>query len=432
MRRSAALLVVVAAVVGCHSSSSSPAGPGASASSSAPLSVPREGPARFSRPIAAAHPPSGGTIVAGLVVPRSVIAVTAIAADGATRWSRDLISGVTWSANATLNVLSSKTGAVVVWRGLRGGQETTVGAKVDIDGKVDGEPFPVGAAACATEGELVWVDRGPKGTWVVRTQAFGSTAPALALTLPEDRDPSVLCGLHRVFALADGEDDVMLSVWGPGARTTPLKILQDTDFRGDEERGHEVYAVGDGIGVVRIGSAGSVAVREMAADRPSAWRRFGRKLTDKDDLALVDADARTALVAFTRDTNAAGGDVTGASSVEAFAWERGGTRDVSYQLAPPDGAHVRGPFWSGAVAGGVVVGWAERSARLDAGGAPILGLAYRVVSIDALGEPHRIDRPADELVDAGCDDTRCYAVALARAAGEDGSQPEVAQVLSYP
>ena len=428
--RTLAALVVVAALVGCHSSSSPSAAPGASASApAAPSSAPREGPARFSRPIAAAHAPGGGTFVAGLVVPRGAVAVTALAADGTTRWTRDVISGVTWSANATLNVLASKTGAVVVWRGPRGGQEPTLGAKVDNDGKVDGEPFPVGAAACATEGDLAWIDRGSRGLWLVRTQPFASASPVLALTLPEDRDPSLLCGLHRVFALADGEDDVLLSAWGAGARTTPVKIVQDTDFRGDEERGHEVYAAGDAIGVVRIGLAGSVASREMAADRPSPWRRFGRKLTDKDDVTLVDADAHTALLVFTRDAST---DVQAASSVEALAWERGGTRDASYTLAAPDASRVRGPFWSGAVKGGVVVGWAERSARLDPGGAPILGLAYRVVSIDALGEPQRIDRPADELVDASCDDTRCYAVALARAPGEDGGQPEVAQVLAYP
>jgi hypothetical protein len=432
MVRSSAALLVVAAVVGCHPSRSQPGGPVASGSAAPLAATPREAPARFSRPIAAAHTSAGGTFVAGLVVPRGTVALTALAADGATRWSRDVIPGVTWSANATLNVLGTKTGAIVVWRGLRGGQDVTLAAKVDADGKVDGEPFAVGAAACATEAELAWIERGPKGSWVVKTQPFGGVASLQALTLPEDRDPSVLCGQHRVFAFADGEDDVMLSTWGPGARATPLRIIADTDFRGDEERGHEVYAVGDVLGVVRMGSAGSVATREVGADRPSAWRRFGRKLTEKDDLTLVDADAHTALMAFSREAAAAGADAPGALSVEAFAWERDGAREASYTIAPPDGAVVRGPFWSGAVTGGVVVAWAERPARVDAGGAPIVALAYRVVSVDALGEPHRIDRPADELVDAGCDDTRCYAVALARAAGEDGGQPEVAQVLAYP
>ena len=79
-----------------------------------------------------------------------------------------------------------------------------------------------------------------------------------------------------------------------------------------------------------------------------------------------------------------------------------------------------------------MVAWAERSVGNDAGEAPIDGLAYRVVSMDTPGELVRIARAADELVDAGCDEVHCYAVALARATGEDGGQPEVAEVLRYP
>jgi len=59
-------------------------------------------------------------------------------------------------------------------------------------------------------------------------------------------------------------------------------------------------------------------------------------------------------------------------------------------------------------------------------------MAYRVVSVDAVGDLHRLEQPADELVDAGCDDAHCYAVRARAAAGEDGGQPEVAAVLAYP
>jgi hypothetical protein len=59
-------------------------------------------------------------------------------------------------------------------------------------------------------------------------------------------------------------------------------------------------------------------------------------------------------------------------------------------------------------------------------------MAYRVVSGETVGELKRVALAADELVDAGCDDARCYAVALERKAGEDGGQPEVAEVVAYP
>jgi hypothetical protein len=432
MRRFAAVLAVVGAFAGtaCHSKSR-PAGP--DANRTAATIVSRGGPvspARFSRPLAAIRAPGSVTLIAGLVVPSSAIALTALGADGATRWTHDVITGVLWSANATLSVLPSKGGAIVVWRGLRGGQEVTVAVGVSLDGKMDGEPYPVGAAACVTDTDLAWVDHGPKGTWLVWTRAFGAATSVVDLTLPEDRDPAMLCGTRTVFALGAGDDDVTLSTVGATPHATPLRVQKDADFRGDEERGHEVYAVGDALGIVRFGLSGSVATREVVGRELAAWRRFGKKLALGDDLALVDADVRNAVLVYTHDP-AAGSD-DGGSTVEAFVWERSGTREASQTIAPADASRVRGPFWSGAVPGGIVVGWAERGAHADAGHAPILGMAYRVVSVDAVGDLHRLEQPADELVDAGCDDARCYAVALARAAGEDGGQPEVAAVLAYP
>jgi len=430
MRRPAAVLAVLA-ITGCHSTKSPPApvdaGPNTATVASHGGAIP---PARFSRPIAAVREPGSLTLIAGLVVPTSAIAVTALAADGSTRWTRDAITGVTWSANATLNVLASPNGAIVVWRGLRSGQEVTVASEVSLDGKVAGDPYPVGAAACATTTSLAWVDHGPKGTWLVKTRPFASPEAAVGLTLPEDRDPALLCGAHNVFALGDGDDDVVLNVLTAPAHPVRVRVLVDSEFKGDEERGHEAYAVGDDLGFVRFGLAGSVAAREVASGQASPWRRFGQKLAEGDDVVLVDADARAAVVAFTHEPGAS--DDTGGSTVEALAWERAGTKSVSYRLAPADAAHARGPFWSGAVPGGVVIGWAERSARADGGRAPIVGMAYRVVSVETLGEIHRIERAADELVDAGCDETRCYTVALARSQGEDGGQPEVAAVLAYP
>jgi hypothetical protein len=426
-------LFVACAVTDCHApprllaSSDAGASPLPSAAKPAVAAVT---PARLSRPIAAAAAPPGVTFVAGLDAARGVVVVTLIGVDGATRWTTDLLPGVAWSANATLTVMRSLDGAIVVWRGPHPREETTLGVAIGADGKAQGEPFVVGAAPCATDTELAWLDHGPKGSWRVQTR--GS---ATVFSLPEDREPVLYCGAHRVFALGDGDDDVTLQTWPPGAHAHAHakldRLIEDIDFRGDEERSHELYAVGDVLGVVRLGAGGSVASREVSGDHRSAWRRLGRKLTDGDDVVVVDADATLATLAFTRDA-AAPGEVSGGSSVEAFAWERAGTREVAYQVAPPEAGRVRGPFWSGAVTGGVVIGWPERPEKTSAADAPILGMSYRVVSLDALGEPHRVERPSDELVDAGCDDVRCYAVALARAPGEDGGQPELVEVLRYP
>jgi len=431
MRRPAALLVTIIAI-GCQSNKTQPSqGDTAPPAASSP---PRSGvaPARFSSPIAAAHSASGVTFVAGLVVPRGVIALTALGPDGTTRWTHDVITGVVWSANATLNVVPTKTaGAVVIWRGSRGGQDVTVARTVVADGTSAQEPFVVGSAACGTDHELAWIDHGAAGTWVVKTLPFGGSTPAVALTLSEDRDPAVFCGGARVFALGDGEDDVTLTSWAAGVASRSQRVVVDREFHGDDERGHELYSVGDALGIVRVGASGTIASREVSGEHLTPWRRLSRKLQEADDVTLVDADAHTAVLAFTHDASGAG-DVTGVSSVEAVAWDRTGTHEASYSLAPADGTRVRGPFWSGAVKGGIAVAWVERSVRTGARDAPIVGITYRVVAMDSLGESHSIDRPADEVVDAGCDDVHCYAVALARAAGEDGGQPEVTEVLAYP
>lgn len=39
---------------------------------------------------------------------------------------------------------------------------------------------------------------------------------------------------------------------------------------------------------------------------------------------------------------------------------------------------------------------------------------------------------ADALVDAGCDDTGCFAAALARGPDDDGGRPEAILAIRYP
>lgn len=419
-----------ALLFGCHSSKTGSATADAAPRTVVPPSSAASPAARFSRPIAAARSTAGDTLVAGLVVADAAIAVTALAPDGTTRWTRPLITGVAWGANSALSVLTSGDRAVVVWRGAREGQQVTVAATIMADGTAASDPFPVGPAACTTSSDLAWIEHGTKGTWVVKTRALSGRVAKPALTLPEDREPALLCTPHAVLAFGDGDDDVTLSTTADAVAARPVRVIQDAEFRGDDERGHEVYAVSDVVGLVRIGLSGSVATREVRERHPGPWRRFGRKLGEADDLTLVDADATQALLAFTHDTG--GPEGGGRTSLEGFLWERGGTREESVQLAPPDGTYERGPFWSGAVPVGIVVAWALRGVRADAGQAPVLGLAYRTVSLGALGDLHRIARPADDLVDAGCDDSRCYAVALTRAANEDGGQPEALAVLAYP
>lgn len=387
------------------------------------------GPGRFSRPIAAARGRDDLTFVAGLVASRGAIAVTAMAQDGTTRWTHDVISGVAWSSNAALNLAPTPAGGVIVWRGLSGGRDVTLGAAFNATGQSAGDPFPVGAAACATDDQLLWIERGPNGTSLLRSHALAASAQVTALTLPDGRDPALLCGQHRGFVLGDGERDMTLQVVGVGAPSS-TRIMADAEFGADEERGHETYTVADTLGLVRFGASGGVAVREASSGRAVPWRRLGHKLADGDDVTLVDADAHSALVVFTRDM--AVGDAAANTAVEALVWDCAAGHDATYELAKADSTRDRAPFWSGAVDGGIVVGWAERAAGPTTGQAPVLGMSYVLVASAGAGEVHHVDRSADDMVDAGCDPSHCYAVALVRQRGEDGGSPETVDVIRYP
>jgi hypothetical protein len=67
--------------------------------------------------------------------------------------------------------------------------------------------------------------------------------------------------------------------------------------------------------------------------------------------------------------------------------------------------------------------------------APVSGFAYRTLDAPpapSQGAVRRVDLAADDLVPAGCDRSRCYAVALVRPPGADGMQPEAVRVIPYP
>ena len=77
-----------------------------------------------------------------------------------------------------------------------------------------------------------------------------------------------------------------------------------------------------------------------------------------------------------------------------------------------------------------MVAWAERASRPEKSSAPVTGLAYRALEEGATTV--RIAQTADAIADAGCDESRCYAVALVREPGSDGMKPEAMKILAYP
>ncbi len=394
----------------------------------------------FSAPIAATRTVHS-SVVAGLVAAQHLIRLVGFRA-GLPSWTTDVIAGAKWSAGAELGLQRATDGVSVVWRDGLGAAGAGTLALVGPHGELRGPPVEIGAATCTTADGLAWtepraVPPGPAHPVRVLARAWGEPAPHEILTLSPDRSPTLVCGTRSVFVLADGDDDLTVDVFVPGSASArrPTLVMRDTEFA-DEEREHEAFTVVDELEIVRVGVAGGVATRTVSGDRdPTPWRKLKHVLSEDDDLVVIDGQPRRSLLVFTRDTDTACPiPESGGQRVRAFDVDRAGGVDRLIELAAPDCQGQRGPFW---IPAGLpddrnpVVAWVERGAKAGDTVPPISGLAYRVVAPDGV-RAGRIPLAADALVDGDCDETGCFAAALAREPGSDGMTPGPIAVVPYP
>jgi hypothetical protein len=118
--------------------------------------------------------------------------------------------------------------------------------------------------------------------------------------------------------------------------------------------------------------------------------------------------------------------------VKALRIDRTTFEESTVELSAGACGREVGPFFTGTLGDAVSVAWVERVPVAGQPKAPVAGLAHRTVPASGPpGDLARVDQPADALVDAGCDGTRCYAVALARHTGMDAMVPGLARVLRY-
>ena len=383
----------------------------------------------LSAPIAAAHVAGGAVVVAGLDVPSKAIRVQRIDANERVVVDHVALGDVAWSADSDLKVHAHATeGAFVTWRGLRGGKLVRQLAVVGPDLAPKGEPMEIAAASCATR-EAVWFSDGARA---VARPWRGTTT---TVDLPKDKDASLLCGSSRAFALLEEEEKTSLLPLGGGG--SPITLLRENDFGDDEQRELAEYTVGGDVGIVRVGGSGAVAVREMHGAEAGPLHKLKTRIPKDDDVIAVDASAKVLAIVYTEDASstcppAAGrGDTVVATKVMALRVQRESFEESIVELSPGRCGHEVGPFFSGVLGEAVSVAWTERAGGAGKARAPIVGLAHTTLAPTGTPALRRIEQAADALVDAGCDGTRCYAVALARREGMDVMVPGFAKVLRY-
>jgi hypothetical protein len=301
-----------------------------------------------------------------------------------------------------------------------------------------GSVHDVSAASCATR-DALWFTDGRR----VHTRPW--TGRPARFDLPKDKDAILVCGVHRAFALLDEDDGTSLLTFGgaslasgDGGVSRPMQLLTESDFGEDDQRERPEYTVGDDVGVVRLGVSGAISLREVRDGTPGSLHKLRTVIPRDDDVVALDATPRVVVIVFSEDVSDAcakdGGTTAtvGSTRVKALRVDRTTFDESIVELSPGMCAREVGPFFTGAQGDSVSVAWVERVPLAGKSRAPIAALAHSLVPPSGPAPALlRVEQAADALVDAACDGTRCYAVALARRAGMDAMVPGLAKVTRY-
>jgi hypothetical protein len=341
-------------------------------------------------------------------------------------------------ADAELHAWPIGAGAVVVWRGPVGKKSGHLAVVLGQDGRVVDGPLDVGSLVCATDDGLAWSDGARNSGSRTHLRTYSSAgAPRDDVGPPTMEDFTLTCGAHTAYEVIEGDEGTATKVFAIGggiaaaaASTLPLLTVPPMALGKDEERDLFLWAEGDELGLVRVASGGDV---QAASIRQGALSLLGEKgrVTPEDDVVGVDADGKQVALVTTHDESDACPNGRGGSSVHALRLSKDGAAKASSVLLSPSacGRDV-GPFWTSTLGSSLFVTWAERASRPEKTSAPITGLAYRALRDDSV--TRRLAQAADGVADAGCDEARCYAVALVRPPGSDGMKPETMKLLTYP
>lgn len=421
-----ASLAALAGCRGCTKSESqehsSAPGTAAAVSASAPGAATGTG---LRAPIAAAHV-DGSVIVVGVDADGKAIRAVQLDAKSGVTASRVVLDDVGPSPDSELKLhVHPADGAFFTWRGLRHGKLVRELVRLDASLAPKGEPASVPGASCATR-EAAWFTDG------VRATSKGWANTASTIQLPKDADASLLCGASRAFAVLEHDDNTSVLALADGAK--PIEVLREKDFGDDEARDTSEYTVGDDVGFVRVGDSGSVAFREVHDNAVQPLHKLKTSIPKDDEPETVDASSDMLVVIHTRDDSAScssGDRNDAATKVLALRVRRDTLEESNVEIATGKCGTEIGPFFTGALGKSIAIAWPERARGAGKARAPIVALSHATLSATGTPKVERIEQAADVLVDAGCDGTHCYAVALTRPEGAEPTAPGTLKVLRY-
>jgi hypothetical protein len=390
----------------------------------------------WAAPIAATHVNDGAVVVAGVDLAAKAIRVRKIGEKDEILADRIVLEGVAPSTEADLKVVPAAGGAAITWRGLRQGKLVRELVVTRPDLTPIGSPVEVAAASCATRDALYWTDgkkvHARRWTEAAPSAADSSLGPASLFDLPKDKEAGLVCAAHRAFAVLEEEEATsllpfpLLSADASTSMPAAMSLLRDRDFGDDEQRERAEYTVDDDFGVVRLGNAGNLAIRELRAGALQPIRRLKTSIPHDDDVVAVDASPRGLVIVYTQEMSEACPSGAVATKVRAIRVDRTTWEESSVDLAPGACGREVGPFFTSAKGEGVVIAWVEHTSATGKARAPISGVAHVLVTASGAAPTlERIEEAAEALVDAGCDATHCYAAALVREAETNRSNVRV-------
>jgi hypothetical protein len=376
-------------------------------------------------PITAAHSGNGSVIVAGFDAVSKNVRVIRIDASDRVVDDHTVSGDDSGFSVGELRINAHDTeGAFLTWRGMRG--EKPVGWLVRLGPTLApvGETIPVPISSCATR-DAIWFTDGAEAT----SRSFSGAKSTVVL--PKDSDSGLLCGNDRAYALLGDEDRSAILPLGSGG--TPLDVYRDKDFS-DEEREVAEYTVGEDVGFVRVGASGALALRELRAGTLGPIRKLKTSIGKDDDLVGVDASPEFLSVVYARDASAncpaaENAEAPVATKLLALRVRRDTFEESTVEIATGKCGVDMGPLFSGAVGKSISLAWLEGAAAAGKARAPIVGLAHTKLGPNGAANVERFERNFDAIIDAGCDATRCYAVALSAREADAGAA--TVSVLRY-